>query len=319
MFHYSGIIRPEPYATCNGFVRADYTGVLPVAWSSHPWPAHSSLPVYPGYHYQNPSLFFSGYHANNTSAPNGWNHTPLKPPKPSLNHSHRLSRSSGPGSSQPSPGTPGNVLGSGNSHRSSPPSTPFDWRKLVQYPSDIALHCELQWHRAWTPHSLGLHWDVSRPPSVAKALSSRYNIVVPEFNSPALHKPVEHFELWPDHPVLARYMHELNWGPVPISKPNPTVLELLQAIYDYLCTPLTNTDLRYIHSTPQNGESLERARKQRVEGGYYAVNDVEHKGPFRRSDVLGSHRCFHGIRAVKMGDGKDILYFNLGPGRVPRY
>lgn len=113
-------------------------------------------------------------------------------------------------------------------------------------------------------------------------------------------------------------MYELNWGSVPVGC-NPTVLELTQSIYNYLSTPLTDSDLKYVRSTPQNEQLLERARQRRVEEGYFTINDVECKGPFRRSDVLGSHRCFYGIRAVKTGDGKDVLFFNLGPGRVPHY
>jgi len=113
-------------------------------------------------------------------------------------------------------------------------------------------------------------------------------------------------------------MRELNWGSVPVGG-NPTVLELIQSIYNYLNRPLTQDDLRYVRSTSQNRHLLEQARQRRIEEGYYAINDVERKGPFRRSDVLGSHRCFYGIRATKMGDGQDVLFFNFGPGRIPRY
>jgi len=113
-------------------------------------------------------------------------------------------------------------------------------------------------------------------------------------------------------------MRELNWGSVPV-RSNPTVLELIQSIYNYLGTPLTHDDLRYIRSTPQNRHLLEQACQHRIEEGYYAINDVERKGAFRRSDVLGSHRCFCGIRATKMGDKQDVLFFNFGPGRVPHY
>ncbi|KAJ3565008.1 hypothetical protein NP233_g7914 [Leucocoprinus birnbaumii] len=322
MFHYTGAIRSDPYTICNGFVRPDYRSALPMsmAWPSYQWSPYTPLPAYSSHLYPSPAFFPGGNGASSIPATNGWKYTPLKSQEPSLNKSHRPSPSSGPASSRSSPSGLRNTSGSGRSSRhSSPPGATFDWRKVTQYPSDIALHRELQWHRTWTPNSLGLHWDVTRPPSLAKALSSRYDIVAPEFDSPALHKSAEGFELWPDHPILARYVYELHWGVVPVPNSNPTVLELVQAIYDYLSTPLTETDLRYIHSTPQNEQLLEKARKQRVEEGYYAVSDVGHKGPFKRSDVLGSHRCFHGIRAVKMGDGKDVFFFNLGPGRVPRY
>jgi len=113
-------------------------------------------------------------------------------------------------------------------------------------------------------------------------------------------------------------MRELNWGFVSVGS-NPTVSELIQSIYNYLSTPLTHDDLGYVLSTPQNRHLLEKARQCRIKEGYYAINDVERKGPFRRSDVLGNHRCFYGIRATTMGDGQDVLFFNFGPGRVPHY
>ncbi|KXN86918.1 hypothetical protein AN958_09513 [Leucoagaricus sp. SymC.cos] len=112
-------------------------------------------------------------------------------------------------------------------------------------------------------------------------------------------------------------MHTLKWGPVPV-KANPTMMELLQAIYEYLSTPLTKSDIKFILSTPQNSRNLEQARECRARNGFDAVYAVAIQSPFKRSDVLGSHRRFLGIRAAKIGDGTDRLYFNLGSGPVPR-
>lgn len=145
--------------------------------------------------------------------------------------------------------------------------------------------------------------------------TERLAIVKPDLSVPATEKAVEQFELWTDHAVLACYMRK--WGPVQVSK-DPTVLDLLEAIYTYLNTPLTEEDLKFIRSTPQNIKLLEDAHKERIKDGFDAIFEVAIKGPFRRSDVVGGHRRFQGIRAVKMGDGTNRLYFNLGPGPVPR-
>lgn len=104
-----------------------------------------------------------------------------------------------------------------------------------------------------------------------------------------------------------------------MAKANPTVLELLEAIYEYLSKALTKDELKFIFSTPQNSQLLERARERRVRDGFDAIYEVAIKGPFKRSDVLGSHRRFLGVRAAKMGDGTDRLHFNIGPGTVSRF
>ena len=273
------------------------------------WPLHQRLAHSPPYQ----NIVCSSSDGSSNEECHGF-----KARKPPLTKSDTLSQSSGHDNSRTSSSTHRDTPCSFSGHQPSQ-RTSFDWREpRVQYISDLAIHRELQWHNTWNARSLGLHWDIICPPYTTRALPPRYNIVVPDFNSPALHKPVKRLELWTDHPVLACYMYELNWGSVPVGC-NPTVLELTQSIYNYLSTPLTDSDLEYVRSTPQNEQLLERARQRRVEEGYFTINDVECKGPFRRSDVLGSHRCFYGIRAVKTGDGKDVLFFNLGPGRVPHY
>lgn len=130
-----------------------------------------------------------------------------------------------------------------------------------------------------------------------------------------MQKAVDKLDLWTDHGVLACYMRK--WGPILVSKKRPTILDLLQAIYGYLNMPLTDDDIKFICSTPQNIDLLKTAREGRVRDGFEAIYEVAIKGPFRRSDVVGGHRRFQGIRAVKMGDGTNRLYFNLGPGPIP--
>ena len=277
------------------------------------WPLHQCTSNLPPPPYKNVVALTSNHNANGKSKN-------IKTQEPFPDKLHRSSQPPDPDNSRSSLSSHKNRSFPSSSFSGHKPTQriPFDRRQLPQYVSDLALHQELQWHGTWNLRPLGLHWDVIRPPSTTKALTSRYNIVVPDFKSPALHKAVERLELWSDHPVLACYMGELKWGSVPVGS-NPTVLELIQSIYNYLSTPLTQDDLRYVRSTPQNGHILEQARQRRIEEGYYAINDVERKGPFRRSDVLGSHRCFYGIRATKMGNGQDVLFFNFGPGRVPHY
>ena len=297
----------DPCIFFNGFVRFEYRGaILPLNWSLH------QCPLYPPPPSKNVVTLTNDHNADGKS----YN---VKTREPLPNKLHRLSQHPDLDNSRRSVSSHRNSFpGSSFSGRKPTQGISLDRRQVPQYASDLVLHQELQWHGTWSPRSLGLHWDVIRPPATTKALSSRYNIVVPDYTSPALHKAVEHLELWSDHPVLACYMRELNWGSIPVGG-NPTVLELIQSIYNYLNRPLTQDDLRYVRSTSQNRHLLEQARQRRIEEGYYAINDVERKGPFRRSDVLGSHRCFYGIRATKMGDGQDVLFFNFGPGRIPRY
>lgn len=189
--------------------------------------------------------------------------------------------------------------------------------RLAEYASEVILNPQLLWHLTWTPYSSGLVWDITHPPSVSRALAERLVIVKPDFSAPVMGKEAKCFELWTDHAVLAWYMGI--WGPVPVSNGALTVGGLLEAIYAYLGTTLTEQDLHFVRITPQNVALLKKARKKRVKDGFHAVNEVALKGPFRRSDVVGGHRRFQGVRAVELSDGTTRLYFNLGPGPVPRF
>jgi hypothetical protein len=181
----------------------------------------------------------------------------------------------------------------------------------------VHMHSELWWNRYWTDFSRGIIWDVALPPSAARLSTSRLNITQPNSEAPAImtQRRINRIELWTDHPHLALYMR--SWGPVSVSETStPAILELLQAIYDYLNTPLTNEDFRSICSNPHNLGRLNVSRECRIQDGFDAVYT---QGPFRRSDVIGGHRRFLGIRTVKMQDEILTLHFNLGPGPVPSF
>lgn len=184
---------------------------------------------------------------------------------------------------------------------------------------DIQLHSELWWNLYWTENSLGIIWDVTLNPSVARLASPRFIFVDPNSEAPAIRTQRRYtkIELSTDHPYLAYYMRK--WGPISVSETNPTILQLLEAIHEYLKTPLTEEDYRWFSSQPQNVERLNVSRESRVRDGFDAVYGAAIQGPFRRSDTLGGHRRFLGIRVVKLQDEILTLHFNLGPGPVPRY
>jgi hypothetical protein len=181
----------------------------------------------------------------------------------------------------------------------------------------VHLHHELLWNCYWTEFSRGIIWDVALPPFAARLSTPRLTILHPNSEAHAIttQRRINRIELLTDHPYLAYYMR--TWGPVSVSETSsPTVQHLLQAIYEYLNTPLTNEDYRSICSNPHNVDRLNVSRECRARDGFDAVYT---EGPFRRSDVIGGHRRFLGIRAVKLQDEILTLHFNLGPGPVPSF
>ncbi|KAF9454579.1 hypothetical protein P691DRAFT_717071 [Macrolepiota fuliginosa MF-IS2] len=275
------------------------------------WPGH---PSHPGYVYPRPDHYYPAHYPQAQPHPPAggpaWGHAPGFPHYPDP---HRK---------------PPTIYVSGNQNyrpttsekRVPDAKKALPRKKSVEYPSDIALDSQLRWHHTWSEtSSTGLIWDITRSPSGSIVRTERFVIAKPDLKALAMRDWAgKEIELWTDNEVLAYYMRRL-WGPVLVTKKNPGVSDLLEAIYAYLSTSLTKDDIEFIRSTPENVGLLENARKSRVRDGFDAVYEAAIQRPFRRSDALGGHRRFQGIRAVKMEGGTDRLYFNLGPGPVPRF
>ncbi|KAL0566143.1 hypothetical protein V5O48_015877 [Marasmius crinis-equi] len=138
-----------------------------------------------------------------------------------------------------------------------------------------------------------LDWDLLFPPTpeYATLVNPPTPYARPKFSEPAFKTGFVVSQLFlrsSSHQVLAYWMDI--WGPLTLSE-IPTVQGLLEAIHQYLHTPLTSSDLDNLLSTPENKENVVHARRMRIREGC----DLGLNEGFKRVDVLGTHRKFAGI------------------------
>jgi len=209
------------------------------------------------------------------------------------------------------------------------PTSPWKWGISPHFyaqtplagpiPYPLVLHYQLIYPQnpSAAPEIL---WDVIHPPAFARVSSDRQFFKKwrpPDFDTEAL-QPTGIKKVWilSDHIVLAHWVER--WGPIiVISSKSLTIRDILEGIYAYFRTPLTSDDLHHVNSIPDNRRCLSYAHAQRAKDSYEIEAVVISQG-YRRVDVVGGHRKFHGLRISILPDQTWRLYMNLTPGTVPR-
>lgn len=180
----------------------------------------------------------------------------------------------------------------------------------------LILHHQL----CYNPYNLdlpGLVWDIVHPPEFARIYDpSRYKLrKSPDFNSEPFQKTVKKIWVLSDHAGLGYWIER--WGPITIEADKITIKHVLQGIYGYLRTPLTDEDLEHVDIMPGNCDTLHQARAYRARDSY-EIDAVVLASGFRRVDILGGDRRFQGLRTVILPDYTWMLHLGLLPGTVPR-
>lgn len=184
-----------------------------------------------------------------------------------------------------------------------------------------APRLRLHYHLCYNPHNSRLDaeilWDIILPPQFARVWARTFfrRWKSPDLSQAALEPSVETVWILSDHTALAYWMNR--WGPIIVRSESVTIGDILQAIYTFLRVPLTPEDLRDISSVPGNRKSLRFARAQRAKDSHELESVVIAHG-YKRVDVLGGHRKFHGMRVVVLPDRTWRLYVGFCPGPVPR-
>lgn len=160
-----------------------------------------------------------------------------------------------------------------------------------------------------------LQWDIIHRAEQASTYTGRQILVRPNLGAAAMEPAPSKIYISSDHPVLAAWMKI--WGPIMIEKPKITIRDVLDGIYDYFERPLTRSDLRRLRRDPNNTASLTYSAHQRA-GDSYELYPVGLASGFRRSDAMGGHRRFQGLRPVVFQDSTWKLFLGLLPGPVPR-
>lgn len=122
--------------------------------------------------------------------------------------------------------------------------------------------------------------------------------------------------IFSDHHNLASWME--SWGPIIVEKPNITIRDVLDAIWNYFQQPLTQYEVDRITADPSNIYNLTYSAQQRAHDSFelYPVGLI---AGFRRADVLGGHRRFQGLRPVVYQNLTWKVFMGLLPGPVPRF
>lgn len=175
-------------------------------------------------------------------------------------------------------------------------------------------------HNTTDPHSPPeLLWDIIHPPDFARVRNPHFSHFweKPDLDADSIQPSVKKVWIDCDHHVLSYWFQK--WGHINVTSDSDrvTVRQVLEGIYSYLRTPLTEDDLRELNTVPGNDEGLRIAREKRAKDSY-EIDAVVLANGFRRVDVAGSHRRFQGVRIAAYPDHTWKLHFNLLPGSVPR-
>ncbi|KAG6837928.1 hypothetical protein H0H93_008322 [Arthromyces matolae] len=173
-------------------------------------------------------------------------------------------------------------------------------------PVPVRLHPQLIYNPA-DPSVPFLEWDISHRPELAKRHTGRQVFVSPDLMDKATLPPMPNMWIKSDHPVLASWME--SWGPIMINTSNFSVRDVLDAIWEFMRQPLTEGDMQRLIAAGER-ENLEYSARRRVRDGHELI-PVSMKEGFRRSDVLGGHRKFLGLRAVVNLDRSWTVFMGL--------
>ncbi|KAG7449876.1 uncharacterized protein BT62DRAFT_612267 [Guyanagaster necrorhizus] len=212
---------------------------------------------------------------------------------------------------------------------STPPVVPFiPPSPVIPTPpplSEITLHYQLRQQlytflAAYSGYIYfpALHWDIVHPPNTARFVNNptAFGVASPDFHASAFTPDtVRNVPCTSRHPILQYWMSPGRWGPLVIHDFDTiTVREVLQQIFTYLHSPLTEVEVNWISQTRPNRNRLELAKFHRNLDvfGWQPLD-----GTFLRSDLLGGHRRFRGLEMVlEHGEWKLCVDFIAGP--VPR-
>ncbi|KAF5389295.1 hypothetical protein D9757_003398 [Collybiopsis confluens] len=151
-----------------------------------------------------------------------------------------------------------------------------------------------------------LRWDLLHDPDQARYVNDWGALKAPKFSDEGLTmaQPESEFPVKvtkiqitsSEHSVLNYWMPI--WGP--ISLPRHKVYDILSAIYNYFCQPLTAEETRLLLETPQNIGYARRAKELRARDSMALECVILGEEGYRRIDVIGAHRGFGGILIDKL-------------------
>ncbi|KAJ7496633.1 hypothetical protein FB451DRAFT_199658 [Mycena latifolia] len=167
-----------------------------------------------------------------------------------------------------------------------------------------------------------LQWDVLHAPEQARLYTGRGIIKKPNLEDTVVFPVAD--KIWvcadDENCQLLAYWMQI-WGPIIIDKKGVTIIDLLDAVHNYLMVPLTEMDFRLIRRSrspinPSPYTPLAEAAIRRADESYelHGISTKE----FKRIDALGTYRQWGGVRPVLFQDGTWKLFLNLLPYSVPR-
>ncbi|CCM05841.1 uncharacterized protein FIBRA_08077 [Fibroporia radiculosa] len=141
--------------------------------------------------------------------------------------------------------------------------------------------------------NLQLKWDITQNPSTSKRVSARGTVsdFSSKFNEPATYPLTETVHIHCEIGIAAPL-----WGPIIIEKGQTiTVGDILEGIYDYFQTLLTEEEVQYISSLdPNNYEAMSAACYQRSMRSY-SLPGYELSQGLKRADCFGGGTTFWGL------------------------
>jgi hypothetical protein len=181
----------------------------------------------------------------------------------------------------------------------------------------IRIHTQLVLNPVDTSDPI-LQWDIIQPVEVSRAFSPRRVMVPVEMGSPAVTPGAKDLYITSDWDFLQYWMDPKRWGPLIIRQgKDVTVMDLLDAVYEYFQQPLTEGEEKEIKAQPGGEQKLNDAWSRRVQDSYEALPAISAQYGYVRSDVLGRFRRWQGLRAVVFANGSWKLYLRLLPGPAP--
>ncbi|KAJ3892683.1 hypothetical protein GG344DRAFT_75730 [Lentinula edodes] len=145
-----------------------------------------------------------------------------------------------------------------------------------------------------------VHWDILRPPyttAVQYYLQASPNVIPLDVYSSAANPPLHRIKITIDSPEVKFWMRQ--WGMIQlnrnVSEPYITVGDVLQTIYEYFHTVLTQDDLASIPFAWRR--VLEKARTKRLRNEQMEPGILGGRGEFVRADLLNGNTLFAGLRS----------------------
>jgi hypothetical protein len=196
-----------------------------------------------------------------------------------------------------------------------PPALPYWWEPgtFPVQPFNTAVPLRLHPHIIYNPINPSvpmLQWDILHRAEQARILTGRQVTIPVNLDAQAVLPNVSKIYISSVHPLLALWME--SWGPIMVEKPDITIRDILDAIYEYFQKPLTRRDFRRISESPYSADYLTISAHRRAKASY-ELYFVGLASGFRRVDVMGRNRQFQGLRPVIFQDNTCKLFLGLLP------